>query len=187
VHQSCHDSFLAKLVFATRHLAWGDPLDPATRIGPLVSPAAADRIRNLVDRARHAGHTVIVPHENPPTRSGAFCPPTIVVCRSAEDEIVQEESFGPILVVQPARDWREAMDRCNGVRQGLAATLFSTSANLQARFLAEAQAGVLKFNAATADVGVEAPFGGWKASGFGAPKHGVANREFYTRFQTIYR
>jgi acyl-CoA reductase-like NAD-dependent aldehyde dehydrogenase len=187
VHEHCYDPFLDRLALATRHLSWGDPLDPATRIGPIVSPAAADRIRNLVDRARRAGHTVIVPHEKTPGGPGVLYPPTIVLCDDEHDEMVQEESFGPILVVQRARNWDDAMGRCNGVRQGLAAALFSSSADIQERFLAEAQAGVLKLNAATADVGVDVPFGGWKASGSGAPKHGAANREFYTRFQTIYR
>ena len=79
------------------------------------------------------------------------------------------------------------MALCNGVRQGLVAALFSNSRELQERFLNEAQAGILKLNQATADAGVEAPFGGWKASSIGPPEHGRSNREFYTRTQAVYR
>jgi acyl-CoA reductase-like NAD-dependent aldehyde dehydrogenase len=99
---------------------------------------------------------------------------------------VQEESFAPILVVQRAADWDEAMRLCNGVRQGLAAALFSDSMMLHERFLAEAQAGILKINSATANANAQAPFAGWKSSGIGPAEHGIANREFYTRIQAVY-
>ena len=78
------------------------------------------------------------------------------------------------------------MELCNGVKQGLAAALFSNSQEIVKRFLEEAQAGILKINSATADANAEAPFGGWKASGIGPPEHGESDREFYTRTQTVY-
>jgi hypothetical protein len=62
----------------------------------------------------------------------------------------------------------------------------SASKELQGKFLKEARAGVLKLNSATADAGLESPFGGWKASGTGPPEHGPGNREFYTRAQSVY-
>ena len=74
----------------------------------------------------------------------------------------------------------------NGVRQGLVAALFSPSPEWRARFLDAAEAGILKLDEATADAGVDAPFGGWKASGIGPPEHGVGGREFYTRAQALY-
>ena len=91
-----------------------------------------------------------------------------------------------MLVVQRVDDFDEALALSNGVRQGLVAALFSDSTEHRDRFLAEARAGVLKLDAATADVGVEAPFGGWKHSGLGPPEHGRANVEFYTRAQAVY-
>src|SRR6185369_11871813 len=99
-------------------------------------------------------------------------PPTIVCCDDPAHEIVQEETFGPVLVVQEAEGFREALELCNGVRQGLVASLFSRSKQNQAKFLKRAQAGILKINQATADANVEAPFSGWKASGIGPPEHG---------------
>jgi aldehyde dehydrogenase (NAD+) len=79
------------------------------------------------------------------------------------------------------------MQLCNGVRQGLVASLFSASREMQDQFLANTHAGILKINRATADANAEAPFGGWKASGLGPPEHGTSNREFYTRTQSVYR
>jgi acyl-CoA reductase-like NAD-dependent aldehyde dehydrogenase len=75
---------------------------------------------------------------------------------------------------------------CNGVRDGLAAALFSDKAELRQKFLEEAKAGILKFNSSTAGVDASLPFGGWKASGLGPPEHGEGDRLFYTRMQAVY-
>jgi acyl-CoA reductase-like NAD-dependent aldehyde dehydrogenase len=128
---------------------------------------------------------VRVPHAAVP-RAGAFVAPAIVLCDDSANEIVQEETFGPVLVVQRAEDFDRALELLNGVRQGLVAALFCPDPERRALFLEEAEAGILKLDAATADAGVEAPFGGWKASGLGPPEHGAGAREFYTRAQAIY-
>ena len=78
------------------------------------------------------------------------------------------------------------MALCNGVRQGLAAAIFTKCPERIGRFLAEARAGILKINASTADAAIDVPFGGWKASGIGPPEHGDHDLEFYTRIQTVY-
>jgi acyl-CoA reductase-like NAD-dependent aldehyde dehydrogenase len=109
-----------------------------------------------------------------------------VLCDDPQAEIVQEETFGPVLVVQPAESFAHALKLMNGVRQGLAAALFSPSVERRARFVDEAEAGILKLDEATADAGVEAPFGGWKASGVGPSEHGEGDLEFYTRAQALY-
>jgi acyl-CoA reductase-like NAD-dependent aldehyde dehydrogenase len=72
------------------------------------------------------------------------------------------------------------------VPQGLVAALFTADGARRARFLAEARAGILKIGSATAGVGAETPFGGWKASGVGPAEHGSGDPEFYTRPQAVY-
>jgi acyl-CoA reductase-like NAD-dependent aldehyde dehydrogenase len=118
---------------------------------------------------------------------GAYTPPVVLRCDDPRDEIVQEETFGPVLVVQPARDWSDAIRLANAVRQGLVAAAFTTSPAAEAEFLAGVRAGILKLGASTAGADVDAPFGGWKHSGVGPPEHGAANRELYTRAQAVYR
>ena len=117
---------------------------------------------------------------------GAWYPPTIVVGAPHESAIVQEETFGPVLVLERARDFEEALGLANGVRQGLVAALFAGPGPWRERFGAPREAGILKWNSSTADADADAPFGGWKASGLGPPEHGPGDVEFYSRLQAIY-
>jgi acyl-CoA reductase-like NAD-dependent aldehyde dehydrogenase/nicotinamidase-related amidase len=185
--------FVDRLAHATAALPWGDPLDDRVEIGPLVSTLRRDEVAAAVRRARADGVTARCqkPHldggrEPDWVSLGAYLAPTILCCTEPRHEIVQEETMGPVVVVQSAADFGEALELCNGVRQGLAAALFSHSASLRRRFLEEAQAGILKVNASTAGADPTLPFGGWKSSGVGPPEHGEADRLFFTRLQTVY-
>jgi acyl-CoA reductase-like NAD-dependent aldehyde dehydrogenase/nicotinamidase-related amidase len=182
------EPFLEALQQATAALRWGDPLDPATEVGPLIAPEARDRVAASLDRARADAERLAVPHagSRPPHADGFYLPPTIVVGARGDSEIVQEETFGPVLVLQRARDFEEALALGDGVRQGLVGALFAGEDSLAARFLEAARAGVLKRDRATAGTDVSAPFGGWKSSGLGPPERGPGDLEFYTRVQTVY-
>lgn len=166
------EAFLRELRPAVEALVCGDPRDEQTQVGPMITSAAAARVAATVADAE----TVFT------TSAG-----TVVWGRDPNSEIVQEETFGPVLVVQPARNWEEALALCNGTRYGLVAALFSRDPARQAEFLERAEAGILKLNRATADADAESPFGGWKHSGIGPPEHGASDREFYTRTQAVYR
>ena len=190
VHRDCRAELLDLLRRETAALRWGDPRREDTTIGPLVSAEARDRVARLIERAGPEIE-LILPHtsEEPEVEGfeGAWYPPTIACCDDADHELVQEESFGPLLVVQTTEDWDRAIELLNGVPQGLAAALFTSSAELTERFLEEARAGVLKLGRSTADAEVDVPFGGWKGSGIGPPEHGEFDRDFYTRPQAVYR
>ncbi len=190
VDDACHARFVEELEAATAALGVGDPADPRVHVGPLVSTAARDRVAGAVERARE-GAEVRQPVADGALlrrleKKGPYHSPTLVLCDDPDAEIVHEESFGPVVVVQRATAFEQALDRLNGVRQGLVASLFSASRERRESFLREARAGVLKLDLATADVGVETPFGGWKASGVGPAEHGDGNRDFYTRAQAVY-
>jgi acyl-CoA reductase-like NAD-dependent aldehyde dehydrogenase/nicotinamidase-related amidase len=184
------DPFLSKVKAAGEQLPWGDPLEAATEIGPVIDTAKRDEVAARIDAATHNGCAVTRLHERtggePWIKAGAYVPPAIVCCDGPEDPLVQEETMGPLLVVQRAEDFDHALTLCNGVRHGLVAALFSGSPVLQKKFLDTARAGVLKLNATTAGVDATLPFGGWKASGVGPPEHGEGDRIFYTRMQAVY-
>ncbi len=186
VQASLFETFLERLRAATAAIAWGDPMDAATRIGPLVSEEARDRVAAAVARAVAGGARALTPHPRAPGGPGAWYPPTIVAGAAHDSTIVQEETFGPVLVLETAADFEEALRLANGVRQGLVASLFSGPGPWREAFARSAQAGVLKRNTSTADADADAPFGGWKASGIGPPEHGPGDIEFFSRFQSTY-
>jgi acyl-CoA reductase-like NAD-dependent aldehyde dehydrogenase len=80
----------------------------------------------------------------------------------------------------------QAIALCNGIKQGLAAAVFSNFTQSIEDFLQRAKAGILKVNCSTAGAAVDPPFGRWKVSGTGPPEHGPANRKFLTRMQATY-
>lgn len=182
------EDFRQRLQQAITALPWGDPLDPASRIGPVISPQSARRLEALIERAQLAGATVWRLSRPPSGVHSGPCwvAPTLIETTDPSSEIVQQESFGPILVLQRANDWEESLRLCNAVRQGLAAALFSEDPERWRQFQQRAQAGILKRNASTAGAVAEAPFSGWKQSGIGPAEHGTADDEFYGRWQTVY-
>lgn len=155
----------------------GGALDP---MPPVISGQHRDRIECVLQR--HGGAVL-----RGPSGVGAHdVPAAVVVAGDPGCEIVQEETFGPVLVVQPADDFDHALALCNGVRQGLAAALFSGERLLRERFLEEARAGILKFDQSTVAAEAEAPFGGWKSSGVGPPERGRWDADFYSAVQAVY-
>jgi acyl-CoA reductase-like NAD-dependent aldehyde dehydrogenase/nicotinamidase-related amidase len=191
VERTRHDELHELLCAATAAMPWGDPQDPATRVGPMVSREQRDTLAELLNRSGLRGSVPhgTAPHDSPEVErlDAAWYPPTIVCCEDPTSELVQRETFGPVLVVQPADDWRHAMSLLNGVEQGLVAALFSSSSERAELFLEQAHAGILKLDRSTADADVDVPFGGWKASAIGPPEHGGFDVDFYTRPQTVYR
>jgi acyl-CoA reductase-like NAD-dependent aldehyde dehydrogenase/nicotinamidase-related amidase len=187
VDAAIYDSFLEKLIGAASGVVWGDPRNEGTHLGALISAASGRRVEAVIERARVSSHRVITPVESLNDHRGdQWVAPAIICCDDPNAEIVQEETFGPVLVVQSAKNWDEAISLCNGVKQGLVAALFAASPRLIDDFLRRAEAGIAKINSSTADAAVDLPFGGWKASGIGPPEHYPANHEFFTRWQAIY-
>jgi acyl-CoA reductase-like NAD-dependent aldehyde dehydrogenase/nicotinamidase-related amidase len=186
------EGFLRELKIAAEKLVWGDPLKKSTDLGPVIHAGKREEHAALIRASKNSGaaHRVEWLFEKRARESwvkaGAYAQPAIVCCDEPDHLLVQEETMSPLLVVQRADDFDHALKLCNGVRHGLVAALFSHSPELRQKFLAEARAGILKFNSATAGVDVSLPFGGWKASGLGPPEHGEGDRLFYTRMQAVY-
>ncbi len=170
---------------AAARLPLGDPLAEATEVGPLISAAAVERVRGAIARGAAVARAVVSPHQVP--GGGAYLAPALLLDPPADHEVVQEETFGPLAVVQVATDLDHGLRLVNGVRQGLAAAVFTKSSDVIDAFMTRTRAGILKVGLGTADADAEAPFGGWGASGIGPPEHGPTAHEFFTRIQTVYR
>jgi betaine-aldehyde dehydrogenase len=151
----------------------GDPWDPATDIGPLISSAHRDRVHGFVSRSGgrilHGGAPVDGP--------GYFYPPTLVTDVAQDSEIVQGELFGPVLVVQPFDGEDEAVALANDTRYGLASSVWSADVARAMRVSHRLDVGVTWVNDHL-PIASEAPHGGVKGSGFGKDMSQEAVQEY---------
>jgi acyl-CoA reductase-like NAD-dependent aldehyde dehydrogenase/nicotinamidase-related amidase len=179
------ERFLDSLREETGRLIWGDPANEGTQVGPLIHWSAVNQMAAVVQRARDGHHLVFQAHGSGSPGPDSYFPPTIICCEEPHAECVQEEHFGPLLVLQKAENFDQALKILNSVRHGLCASLFSDGEANQQAFRDGAQAGLLRINCLPSGAPVSLPFGGWKHSGFGIPEHAEADAQFYTRQQTI--
>lgn len=184
VLESAKEMFRERLLKRVRGLVVGDPLDPNTYLGPVVSKEQQDRVFQFIANARQSGYEAIC-GGTPLDRPGYFVPPTIFDNVDPDAELAQEEIFGPVVALVSAADLEEAIDIANGVRFGLSASVFTSSLNTAMRVVEELNVGMVRVNEETAGVEYQAPFGGTKASSSHSREQGQAAREFYTEVKTV--
>lgn len=187
VERSVLPLFRDEFVSTAMALRIGQPDDRETRIGPLVSLAHVDRVRGQLVRGLAEGATLVcggnVPSE---FQNGCWLTPAVVETENPNGSLVQEETFGPVAVIQPADDLDHAIRLANGVEQGLVAALYANHDEVRRHCVQSLEAGILNLAGGPLRIHADAPFCGWKASGIGPPEHGHWDREFYCVPQAIY-
>ncbi|MCW5580610.1 MAG: aldehyde dehydrogenase family protein, partial [Luteimonas sp.] len=187
VHESIHDDVLGKLVTAYKQVEKkiGDPTDPANLMGPLNSRDAVDAYLDAIARAKAAGGTVETGGAALSDRKGNFVLPTIVTGLSNDAEVVQTETFAPILYVMKYRELDEAIDQQNAVPQGLSSAIFTTNLKAAEAFLAASgsDCGIANVNIGTSGAEIGGAFGGEKETG-GGRESGSDAWKAYMRRQT---
>lgn len=181
VHESIADEFLERLKERSARYVFGHALDPKATLGPLVSATQHEKVSGIIESARASGVDVFQPPIAVPP-SGYFFPPTILSGMDDDHDVVQEEIFGPVVVVQSFSTEDEAVARANGTDYGLAAGIWTRDVARVHRVSDRLESGSVWIN----DYGIFHPaysFGGVKASGFGR-ELGEAAIEHYTRLKT---
>lgn len=184
VHTDVYDAFAAEFSSRMAALVVGDPLDPATDVGPLATESGRDELAALVDDARSKGAQVLV-GGTVTEEAGFFYPPTVVAGLSDEMRLVQEEAFGPVASLYRAKDDDDALRIANQTGFGLSSAVWTSDPDEEARFVAELEAGAVFVNGMTVSY-QELPFGGIKRSGFGRELAEVGIREF-CNLKTVWR
>ncbi|MFI5026282.1 MAG: aldehyde dehydrogenase family protein, partial [Solirubrobacterales bacterium] len=165
VEASIYDEFVSRFSEFAGQLKVGDPLDPETQVGSLVSQSHRDRVHGFVEKGREEGAEVITGGE-PADGAGAFYPPTVLAKVDNAMTVAQEEIFGPVVTVIPFEDEKDAVRIANDVRYGLMATVWTGDPARGHRLARRIKAGTIGINMPyTAFPGI--PFGGYKQSGFG--------------------
>ena len=186
IHESIADDVLERVVARARKIRVGLPLDPATEMGAMITPAARDRCIASVDRARSEGARVLTggaAPEDATLRPGAFLTPTVVDRVAPGTALANEEIFGPVLSAMTWRTEDEAVALANAGRYGLTAAIWTQDIDRALRTAERIEAGYLWIN----DVETRfpaVPFGGWNDSGIGL-EHGLEEILSFTRVKAV--
>src|SRR5688572_22256814 len=186
VHESIYDDVLAKLVAAYKQVEKkiGDPTDPTNLMGPLNSSDAVQAYLEAVEKAKASGGKVETGGAAI-ERAGNFVLPTIVTGLTNDAEVVQTETFAPILYVMKYRDLDEAIHLQNDVPQGLSSAIFTQNLKAAEAFLTAAgsDCGIANVNIGTSGAEIGGAFGGEKETG-GGRESGSDAWKAYMRRQT---
>ncbi len=182
VEASIYDEVVERLTQAAQRVAVGDPLDPETQMGSLISNQHRDRVHGFVERGRGEGVEVTT-GGSPADGPGAFYPPTVLAAVDNAMEVAQEEVFGPVVAVLRFEDESDAVRIANDVRYGLYATVWTGDPARGHRLARRIQSGSIGINMPfTAFPGI--PFGGFKQSGFGR-ELGVETLDEYLETKSV--
>ena len=183
VHESRYDELTQRLVSAYSQVNIGDPLEEGTLMGPLVNEGAVQDYANALERVKESGGEILCGGEVI-KGDGNFVKPTIAKVEN-HWEIVQEETFAPILYIIPYKDLNEAIKFHNGVPQGLSSSMFTTNVQNAETFLSSigSDCGIANINIGTSGAEIGGAFGGEKETG-GGRESGSDSWKQYMRRQT---
>ncbi len=184
VNKGIYDDVLSETVKVVEAMSVGDPgTDDEIEMGPVISSEQQERVLGFLERASDAEATIVTGGGALGER-GFFVKPTIVADVAQDAEIVQNEVFGPVVTVQPFSSDDEAIEMANGVRYGLAASVFSENAGRALKVAAKLDFGTVWINEHLFPLTPEMPHGGFKESGYGKDMS-IYSMEEYTRIKHV--
>ena len=177
MHRDVHDLLLERIRHHAAEWPVGDPLDPQTRLGALVSPAHFRKVCGYLEQA----YKVVLGGQ----ANDGFVDATVVSIPDNTHPLAREEIFGPVLSVIKVASFEEAIAIANDTPYGLAASIFTANAKRAIRGARMLQAGTVSVNA-YGEGDASTPFGGFKQSGFGGRDKSLWAHDQYTQLKTIW-
>jgi gamma-glutamyl-gamma-aminobutyraldehyde dehydrogenase len=177
VQKGIKDELIKRIKAHAREWPMGDPLDPANRVGALVSKAHFDKVCSYLEK----GPTILMGG----TAKDGFVEPTILDMSDLDAPQVREEIFGPVLSVLTVATFDEAIALANDTDYGLAASIFTANVKRAIRGARDIRAGTVTVNS-FGEGDIATPFGGYKQSGFGGRDNSIHAHDQYTQLKTIW-
>lgn len=189
VESKIYDEFKEKLVQETEKITVGNGLKDGIWMGPCASESQFNTVQHYINVGKEEGADLLTGGEvltGDEYDKGFYISPAIFDNVKPDMKIAQDEIFGPVIALINASDLEEAIEIANDTKYGLSASIFTTNISSFLEFADEIEAGLVRINAESAGVELQAPFGGMKGSGMGSREQGEAAKEFYTEIKTIF-
>ncbi|MFD1780087.1 alpha-ketoglutaric semialdehyde dehydrogenase GucD [Fredinandcohnia salidurans] len=189
VEAPVYEAFKAKLIQETEKIKVGNGLQEGIWMGPSASESQLNTVKSYIEKGQEEGASLIfggnVP-EGEEFENGFYITPAIFDDVTPEMAIAQDEIFGPVIALIKVEGIEEAIDVANNTKYGLSASIFTSNISNILEFIDEIEAGLVRINAESAGVELQAPFGGMKSSSSGSREQGEAAKEFYTAIKTVF-
>lgn len=189
VQQEVYEEFKAKLLEKVSEITVGDGLDDGTWMGPSSSQGQLDTVLSYIEKGKQEGAKLLFGGNEITGKEGLngyYVEPTVFEGVTAEMVLAKEEIFGPVLALMKVDTIEEALNLANDSEYGLSASIFTTKISHMLSFINEMDAGLVRINAESAGVELQAPFGGMKQSSSHSREQGQAAIEFYTSIKTVF-
>jgi betaine-aldehyde dehydrogenase len=187
VHEDIHDEFIERLVTRTSKMKIGDPMDPDTHVGALISREHLDKVLGYIEAGKRSGARLVIGGgrpSDPALQAGYFVEPTVFDACTDDMSIVREEIFGPVMAVLTFGHEDDVVRRANDTEYGLAAGVFTKDLQRAHRVVARLEAGTIWINNYNLTP-IEMPFGGYKQSGIGR-ENSLTTINHYTQVKSVY-
>ncbi|MFJ7970259.1 alpha-ketoglutaric semialdehyde dehydrogenase GucD [Psychrobacillus sp. NPDC096389] len=188
VQQDVYEEFKEKLLEKVTVITVGDGMEEGTWMGPSASENQLNTVLSAIAKGKSEGATLLFGGEKVEKEglNGYYVEPTVFEDVTSTMTLAREEIFGPVLALMKVNTIEEALELANDSEYGLSASIFTTRISNMLSFINEMDAGLVRINAESAGVELQAPFGGMKQSSSHSREQGQAAKEFYTAIKTVF-